>query len=147
MLAAAGQYRADLNAGISGGYDFFGKLFCNQRVAICKQLACFGISDFFCWIASGNPCFQRNDRALLFGVAVFNSGNFNIVLRTAVAFPDNDFLADIDETPCQITGVGRSQSRIRKRLSGAVAGNEKLQNIKMCIRDSPPPSSARKPGP
>ena len=130
VLAAAGQYRTDLDAGVSGGYDFFGKLFCNQRVAIRKQLARFGISDFFRGVTSGNPCFQRNDRPLLFCIAVFNSGNFDIVLRAAVAFPDNDFLADVNKTPCQITGVGRSQSRIRKRLSGAVAGNEKLQNVK-----------------
>ena len=62
--------------------------------------------------------------------AAFDQGaHRETVLRAAVVLGDDQILGDVDETTRQVAGVRRLQRRVRQALSGAVGGDEVLQNV------------------
>src|SRR4051794_19776567 len=50
------------------------------------------------------------------------------LLRAAVLDPDDDVLRGVDQTPGQVTRVGRAQGGVREALTGAVGGDEVLED-------------------
>ena len=48
--------------------------------------------------------------------------------RTTVFLVDDDIVRYIDETTCEVTGIGRLQSGIGKTLTGTVRRDEVLQH-------------------
>ena len=49
--------------------------------------------------------------------------------RAAVVLVDDDLLADVDELPRQVAGVGRLEGRVGQALAGAVGRDEVLEDV------------------
>ena len=52
----------------------------------------------------------------------------DVVLRLAVVVADDHVLRDVDETPRQVSRVGRAQRRVGETLAGAVGRDEVLEH-------------------
>src|SRR4029078_3786845 len=50
------------------------------------------------------------------------------IVSPAVLDPDDDILRDVDQTTGQVTRVGRTQGGVREALTGAVGGDEVLDD-------------------
>ena len=60
--------------------------------------------------------------------AVEPQGSLDELLGLAVLRPDDHVLGDVDQAPCEVAGVGGPQCGVREALSGAVRGDEVLQD-------------------
>ena len=78
------------------------------------------VLDVLTGISACDPVLQSLDRLLAVHERCHFHTRYEILALTAVDLADDQFLADIDHSACQISGVGGSQRRIGHTLPRAV---------------------------
>ena len=87
------------------------------------------VFDVLTGISAVNSVFQALDRFLPVHKRLnCHAGDFVFAL-TAVHFADNQFLGNVNHTPCQISGVCRTQSSIGQTLPRSVCRHKVFQNV------------------
>ena len=95
-----------------------------------NQYITFCIANLFAGISTGNTIFQTFDCFLTIHESkYFHTWDFIFSFGT-VNLTNNQFLANINHSTCQITGVGCTKSGIRHTLSSTMCRHEVLQYIK-----------------
>ena len=71
-----------------------------------------------------NALIKRRDNL----VAILQGGAYQTTQRATVLLVDDDIVRDVDETTCQVTGVGRLHGGVGQTLTGTVGRDEVLQH-------------------
>ena len=66
---------------------------------------------------------------LAVGQDIDDLGDPETALIVAVFFSDNDVLRNVNQTSCEVAGVGGTESRIGKTLTGTSGGGEVFKNL------------------
>ena len=123
-LRFAGQHRADLDALDTGRLNrrrqFFGDFLIDRHDDVA-----FVIALIFESHAADDAVAQRFDDFARFDDR-FDHDAFR---RAAIVFADDHVLRHVDQTPREVTGVGRLERRIRQTLTRAVRRDEVLQHV------------------
>ena len=99
-------------------------------VCLDNNLACVRIHDILGNEASCDTLLQALDSLLSVCKALDLHIRNLASACAAVILADNQILGNVNQTSCQVSGVGCTQSRIGKSLTGAVSGDEVLQYVK-----------------
>ena len=71
---------------------------------------------------------QATDQVVVERAVVLAQDHLDVVFGFAVLLAHDHVLGDVDQAPGQVAGVGRTQRRVGETLSGAVGGDEVLQD-------------------
>src|SRR5690606_38182917 len=105
--------------------DELDQVFIQQRTRLDDGFLGVWINDVDGGNAAKNTIVQRLDN-----LATLDQGLHVVALRgTAIVFGDDQILRDIDQTTCEVTGVGGFERRISQTLTRPVRGNEVLQYV------------------
>src|SRR6185503_9549179 len=121
----ARQHRADLHALDARVLDRVGELFVELTRRRHDDLAGRRIHDVIEGDAADDAVAEPFDDLT---TGVDNRAGFDAVERAAVVLGNDHVLGDVDETACEIAGVGRLERRVRETLAGAVRRDEVLEN-------------------
>src|SRR6056297_195750 len=123
-LALTGQNRANLDALKAGIFDSGDPILINHVVRFNQHLVSNRIDNFI----QGHPTKDTIAKTLDHFAAFSLGGNFDSVKGIAILLSNDGILGDVNQTPGQITGVGRLQRRISQTLTCAVGRDKVLEN-------------------
>ena len=123
MFGFAGEYRADHNLFDTCSLDSLASCLTNLFAGLYDEVTVI-IQN----IMYGHTTEDTLRQCCHYAVTLFDSVCTESTERTAVLFVHNHIMRYIDETTCQITGIGRLQSGIGKTLTSTVSRDEVLEH-------------------
>ncbi len=122
--ALAGEHRADAQLLDAGFFDLLHQVFFDLLVSLHQHLAGDRIKNVLLGRSAENAVPEGLDDFATLG----ERGDLDAVEGAAVMLGDDGILGNIDQTPGEVSGVGRLERSVGQTLAGTVRGNEVLQH-------------------
>ncbi len=123
FLAFASEDRADFNGFDGRCVDAVGSGIVDFLSGGNYDFTADGVDDVVYGYASEDAFTERSHNF----VVVLDFGAYESAECAAVLFVDNHVVSHVDETACEVTGVGCFQGGVGKTLTGTVCGDEVFQ--------------------
>ena len=124
LLALASQHRTNFDALDGRVFNSLGDGFCNLLTSGHDELSSGRIDNIMYRHTSQDALIQSGNSL----VAILQGRALQSAKCAAVFLSDNHIMRHINQTTCQITGIGRLHGGVGQTLTGTVGGDEVLQH-------------------